>query len=212
MKNINPKNLSDEMSDALINFQVYAEKISDLWNEKANEDAMFSAEVMSNYPFAHSFDDVCFEIYCWVNAIRNYKTPLQKNIDFVKAHRKEVIDCINDVCEVGQNLLNHGCPITYADVYKTEDDEIFWFLWFDKGKYALTKLGTVSLDEIFGVEGNVRIWSLVMENLGNCDNHPEWNDHYYSDKLSYDSPEIDTCIEFMTHDAECEEERKNNKA
>lgn len=211
MKNINPENISNEMSDALVQFRLSAQKIADLWNKKENESAMESAKSIECYPFCRDFDEVCFGIDAWFDAIRNYKSPLQRNIDFVKAHRKEVIDCINDVCEVGQNLLNHGCPITYADVYKTEDDEIFWFLWFDKGKYALTKFGTVSLDEIFGVKGNVRIWSLVMENLGDG-NHPEWNDHYYSDKLSYDSPEIDTCIEFMTHDAEYEEERKNNKA
>ena len=30
MKNINPENLSNEMSDALVNFHYYAEKIADL--------------------------------------------------------------------------------------------------------------------------------------------------------------------------------------
>lgn len=73
MKNINPENLSNEMSDALVNFQFYAEKIADLWNEKENKDTMGSAEVANNYPFQHHIEDVGYEIYCWVNAIRNYK-------------------------------------------------------------------------------------------------------------------------------------------
>lgn len=208
MKNINPENISNEMSDALVNFQFYAEKISDLWNEKANEDTMCSAEVVGNYPFDHSFEDVCFEIYCWVNTIRNYKTPLQKNIEFVKSHRKEIIDCINDVCEVGQSLLNHGCPITYAEIYKAENDTIYWFLWFDGAEYALTKYGIAPYSEL--TQNCTRLWSLCMENL-KMNGDSTWNDHYYSDILSYDSKAIEECIHFLTHDAEYEE-RKNKKA
>ena len=34
MKNINPENISNEMSDALVQFRLSAQKIADLWNKK----------------------------------------------------------------------------------------------------------------------------------------------------------------------------------
>lgn len=131
MKNINPKNLSDEMSDALINFQVYAEKISDLWNEEANEDAMFSAEVMSNYPFAHSFDDVCFEIYCWINAIRNYKPPYKietiNGETFITSSsgRKYILVELAPIS--GHLTYDCGAIFEWVENNPTEEPGLMWF-------------------------------------------------------------------------------------
>lgn len=117
----------------------------------------------------------------------------QKTIRFVREHSHELIDAINDVCAVAQALLNSGTKNTYADVYKTKNDDIIWTLGIDcdNSHCLLTKDGIIPASV---TKEYTFLWAYVMENLSGDD---FWNDHYYSEPLPYDSSEINTAIELI---------------
>ena len=115
----------------------------------------------------------------------------EQTIRFVRAHSKELIDAINEVCDVAQTLLNHGASILCADVYKLNNGEFKWTLSFDASDYYLTKDGIIPASDLCYY---TMVWSLVMER---SESDPTWNDHYYSDPLPYDSGEVEMAVELI---------------
>lgn len=121
---------------------------------------------------------------------------------FVKAHPHELIDAINEVCDVAQSFLNNGTSILIAEVRKSEEsDEIVWGLQFGIGKSTevMTKNSIISWSDF---SKGTFLWSLVMERCGINGN--EWNDHFYNKPLSYDDlSEINTALELIDIHADC---------
>ena len=123
----------------------------------------------------------------------------ERTIRFVKDHRKELIDAINESCAIAQALLNSGTSVVVAEVRKDSNDEIFWGLEFGYGSCdkVLMKHDITTYSDF---DKNTFLWSLVMEK---SINDPAWNDHYYSDPLPYDNTsEIKAAIELIRIHAE----------
>ena len=131
MKNINPENISNEMSDALVQFRLSAQKIADLWNKKENESAMESAKSIECYPFCRDFDEVCFGIDAWFDAIRNYKPPYKietiNGETFITSSsgRKYILV---EIAPIGRHLTyDCGAIFEWVEYNPTEEPGTMWF-------------------------------------------------------------------------------------